>query len=91
VNNESRSQRGSERREAKGGRRNRMVIARGVDLIVAVGREIRITHLTDYKGRVEDVETDFEKGRITGPYKVRILPSLSFDIKLYFKIEMFFL
>lgn len=61
-----------ERREGKGGRRNKLVIARGVDLIVSVGKEIRITNLTEYKGRLQDVESDLEKGKVLGPYKVRL-------------------
>lgn len=54
-----------------GGRKARVVLARGVDLIVAVGREIRIASLNDVKSRADDKGKGGDDGREVGEYKVR--------------------
>lgn len=58
------------RRERAGGRRNRIVLARGVDLIVAVGRELRLSSLADLKGSYEDEDSDDDHDGHPSTYKV---------------------
>ena len=58
-----------------GTRKNRMVLVRGVDLVVAVGKELRIASLADVKARCEERdgagEAQMEKEVQLGEYKVR--------------------
>ncbi|BGP45314.1 hypothetical protein JCM10450v2_001132 [Rhodotorula kratochvilovae] len=65
----------------KGGRTSRMVVARGTDLVVAVGSELRIASLADVKGRCAvDEDLDAEDVEL-GDYKVLNTPIITFEIQ----------
>lgn len=58
-------------------RKERVVLVRGVDLIVAVGKELRIASLVDIKGRSDERTLEEEEGLESelelGEYKVNIV------------------
>lgn len=59
-------------------RKERVVLVRGIDLIVAVGKELRIASLVDIKGRsdertLEEEEEGLESELELGEYKVNIV------------------
>ncbi|KAL8291645.1 hypothetical protein RQP46_001903 [Phenoliferia psychrophenolica] len=69
-----------EERDTPGGRKVRCVLARGVDLIVAVGQQLRIASLSDTKGRAESASGDSAHADL-GEYKTLHTPSITFDIQ----------
>lgn len=65
--NASSSTRYATRRDRAGGRRSRIVLARGVDLIIAVGRELRLASLAEYKARYDDDTEMMDQYKVSLP------------------------
>ncbi|KAK4690605.1 nucleoporin NUP82, partial [Phenoliferia sp. Uapishka_3] len=75
-------------RDQPGGRKSRAVIARGTELVVAVGRQLRIASLLDVKARCEEKKLgsgkdleELEREVQLGEYKVLNTPIINFDIQ----------
>ncbi|GAA6029974.1 hypothetical protein JCM8097_009196 [Rhodosporidiobolus ruineniae] len=63
----------------KGGRKSRMVIVRGTEVVVAVGKELRMASLADVKAKCHDDTLDDEAE--VGEYKVLSTPTINFEIQ----------
>ncbi|GAA5879559.1 hypothetical protein JCM8547_003105 [Rhodosporidiobolus lusitaniae] len=67
----------------KGGRKNRMVTVRGSEVVLAVGKELRMASLADVKARCpgdagdEELDEDVELGE----YKTLSTPTINFEIQ----------
>ncbi|GAA6015593.1 hypothetical protein JCM10207_008138 [Rhodosporidiobolus poonsookiae] len=62
----------------KGGRKSRMAVVRGTDIVVAVGKELRMASLADVKAKYSVDEVDETK---LGEYKTLNTPAITFDIQ----------
>ncbi|GAA5903052.1 hypothetical protein JCM6882_009679 [Rhodosporidiobolus microsporus] len=65
----------------RGGRKVRMVVVRGTEVVVAVGRELRMASLADVKARCHDEEDALDEDMELGEYKVLNTPTINFEIQ----------
>ncbi|GAA5826203.1 hypothetical protein JCM11251_007206 [Rhodosporidiobolus azoricus] len=65
----------------KGGRKTRLVVVRGTDVVVAVGRELRMASLADVKARCRDEQDALDEDLELGEYKVLDTPTITFEIQ----------
>ncbi|GAA5974148.1 hypothetical protein JCM11641_003465 [Rhodosporidiobolus odoratus] len=65
----------------KGGRKSAMIVVRGNEVVVAVGKELRMASLADVKARCNDKDGPPSADIELGDYKILNTPAITFEVQ----------